>query len=460
MLRLWNTRSRSLEVFSPLHPPAVGMYACGPTVYGELTLGNWRKYINDDVLRRALVLSGYVVKHVVNITDVGHLVNDTDTGEDKMEREAQKTGITAWDIAKCYERAFMEGLEAFALTMPMILPRATDHIAEQIELVQTLERDGHAYRTSDGVYFDTSTFPAYGALSRQKLDEKEAGARVEVHNEKRHPADFALWKLSPMHETRQMEWDSPWGVGFPGWHIECSAMSVKYLGQPFDIHTGGVDHIAIHHENEIAQSEAHDGTPLARVWVHHEFLTVDGGRMGKSLGNGYTLHDLVERRVDPMAYKVFVLGAHYRSKLNFTWEALEGAVHALDKLKKRYLALPMGDEIDASCMQAFREAIEEDLNMPKALAVMWDMLKNETNVSCKRATLLAMDAVLGLGVSTWRQEELSIPEPVRLLAEARLQARQSKDWAASDRLREELAALGWMMEDGADTYSLTRLQKT
>ena len=289
MLQLWNTRTRALEPFVPLRPPLVGMYSCGPTVYGALTLGNWRKYVNDDVLDRTLRFLGYTVTHVTNITDVGHLVGDGDVGDDKVEREATKRAKTAWDVAREYEQLFVDGLEAFHIHRPEALPRATDHIPEQIALIEELERKGFTYRTSDGIYFDTAAFPTYGALSGQKLEEKEAGARVEVNSEKRHASDFALWKFSPEGTQRHMEWPSPWGIGFPGWHIECSAMSVQYLGQPFDIHTGGVDHIPVHHENEIAQSEAATGVPLARCWVHSEFLLVDGGRMGKSLGNGYTI---------------------------------------------------------------------------------------------------------------------------------------------------------------------------
>ena len=456
MLTLWNTRSRSLEAFTPLEENEVGMYACGPTVYGELTLGNWRKYINDDVLRRVFLMEGYRVNHVVNITDVGHLVDDADVGEDKVEREAQKRGKTAWDIAHHYEQRFHEGMEAFHLLPPTSTPRATEHIAEQIRLVQHLEATGHAYRTSDGVYFDTSTFPAYGALSGQKLEEKEASGRVETNNEKRHPADFALWKLSPPGEQRSMEWESPWGVGFPGWHIECSAMSVAYLGQPFDVHTGGVDHVAIHHENEIAQSET-DGISLARFWVHHEFLMVDGGRMGKSLGNGYVLDDLVKRGVDPIVYRFFVLGAHYRSKLNFTWEALEGAEHALEKLKKSFLSWGEEEgEPDQPTCEAFRTALEEDVHLPKALAVLWECVKSEMPSSAKRATLLLMDDVLGLGMRAWKEGvQADIPEEVTRLAEARWQAKKEKNWAEADRLRKEIASHGWQMEDGVDGWKLT-----
>lgn len=457
MLHLWNTRSRQLEAFHPLHPPAVGMYTCGPTVYGALTLGNWRKYINDDILDRTLRYLGYSVTHVTNITDVGHLVGDGDVGDDKVEKEAQKRNRTAWDIAKEYEAAFVQGLDTFRIRRPEYLPRATEHIAEQIALVQELETKGFTYKTSDGIYFDTSKFQAYGALSGQKLEEKEAGARVEMNDEKRHPSDFALWKFSPEGERRHMEWPSPWGVGFPGWAIECSAMSVKYLGQPFDIHTGGVDHIPVHHENEIAQTEAATGQSLANFWVHSEFLLVDGGRMGKSLGNGYTIEDLQTRGYDPLAYRWFVLGAHYRSKLNFTWDGLEAAKNALSKLKNAFISW---GELSGSVLPAFesefRLALEEDLNTPKMLATVWELAKSDAPPADKRATMLKFDEVLGFGMVDWKEEVLVIPESVHALAEARWQARLAKNWPESDRLRQVLAEQGWIMKDGADGYTLVK----
>lgn len=457
MLHLWNTRTRALETFEPLHSPKVGMYTCGPTVYGALTLGNWRKYINDDVLDRTLRFLGYTVTHVTNITDVGHLVGDGDVGDDKVEREAAKRAKTAWDVAREYEQLFLDGLEAFHIRRPEVLPRATDHISEQIALVEELERKGFTYRTSDGIYFDTAAFPAYGALSGQKLEDKEAGARVEVNSEKRNASDFALWKFSPEGTQRHMEWPSPWGIGFPGWHIECSAMSVQYLGQPFDIHTGGVDHIPVHHENEIAQSEAATGVPLARFWVHSEFLLVDGGRMGKSLGNGYTIEDLQTRGFDPLDYRWFVLGAQYRSKLNFTWEGLGAAKSALSKLKTAYLSWGSDSGSVLEQLEAgFRAALEDDLNTPKMLAIVWELVKSEAAAADKRATLLAFDDVLGLNISDWKQEELVIPPSIRALAEARWQSRLEKNWPESDRLRMELAALGWVMKDGGEGYELVR----
>lgn len=462
MLRLWNTASRSLEVFEPLHPPTVGMYTCGPTVYNPLQLGNWRKYLVDDTMHRTLLFLGYRVQHVTNITDVGHLVGDGDVGDDKIEREATKTGKTAWDIARYYEQSFVDGMQEFGMMKPDVMPRATEHVQEQIALILELEKKGFTYRISDGIYYDTSKFSGYGRLSGQSLEAKKAGARVEENTEKRHPSDFALWKFAPEGVRRQMEWESPWGVGFPGWHIECSAMSVKYLGQPFDLHMGGVDLLPVHHENEIAQSEAAFDKPLARFWVHNEFLLVDGGRMGKSLGNAYTLEDIHTHGYEAMDYRFFCFGAHYRSKLNFTWDALEGAKQARHKLQQVFLSWEAAKEAAPipEYMTTFREALEDDLNTAKALAVVWEMVKSSATGEEKRATLLAMDEVMGLGVRTWKQETQEVPEEIKRLAEERLQARQNKNWAESDRLRDEMASKGWTIQDEPHGYSIIRTEKS
>ncbi len=451
MLRIWNTLHRQLEEFVPIQPGKVGFYACGPTVYNPLQLGNWRKYLVDDTIHRSFLFLGYVVSHVTNITDVGHLVGDASDGEDKMEREAMRTGKNAWDIARFYEGTFVEGVKRLHILPSTVMPRATDHIAEQIELVKILEEKGFTYRTTDGVYFDTSKFPAYGALSGQKLEEKEAGARVEVNQEKRHPSDFALWKFSPSDQKRQMEWSSPWGVGFPGWHIECSAMAAKYLGQPFDLHSGGVDHIPVHHENEIAQSEAAYGKPLARYWVHNEFLLVDGGRMGKSMGNAYTLEDLERKGFDLIDFRYFCLGAHYRSKLNFTWEGLEGARNALQRLKRRFLDWESAPaQPEQRVLDQVKAALENDFAMPAVLALVWDVVNHEEmSPAAKRATLLAMDEVLGLGMEEWKRDTEEVPAQILELQRQRDEARVNKDWQASDRLRDEIREHGWVIEDGA-----------
>lgn len=475
MLRLWNTLHRALEEFQPIRPHKVGFYACGPTVYNPLTLGNWRKYLVDDTIRRVFQYLGYEITHVTNITDVGHLVGDASEGEDKVEREAAKTGKTAWDIARFYEASFLDGLKQFNILLPMVLPRATDHIGEQISLIQELERKGFTYRITDGIYFDTSKFFAYGALSGQKLEEKEAGARIEVNSEKRHPADFALWKFSPADQKRQMEWPSPWGVGFPGWHIECSAMSAKYLGQPFDVHSGGVDHIPVHHENEIAQSEAAYGKPLANYWLHNEFLLVNGGRMGKSLGNAYTLEDLEKRGFSPMDFRYFCLGAHYRSKLNFTWEGLEGARNALEHISTKIgkglaynnSAMYQDGPVSDRYLDDFRLVLEDDLNLPRALAVFQALLQDPTvDPLIKGRTCLRMDEVLGLDLKKeckeWEMYTRSvveglIPEDIHQLQQQREEARANKDWKTSDELRDALRERGWVVEDGVEGSVLRKI---
>ncbi len=451
MLQLWNTLHKKLEEFVPIQPGKVGFYACGPTVYNPLQLGNWRKYIVDDTFHRTFLFLGYGVTHVTNITDVGHLVGDTSDGEDKVEREAAKTGKTAWDIARLHEASFVEGLKQLNVLPPTVMPRATEHIAEQIALVEALERKGFTYTISDGVYFDTAKFANYGALSGQTLNEKEAGARVEVNQEKRHPSDFALWKFSPADQKRQMEWPSPWGVGFPGWHIECSAMAAKYLGQPFDLHSGGIDHIPVHHENEIAQSEAAYDKPLANYWVHNEFLLVDGGRMGKSMGNAYTLEDFAPKGFDAMDFRYFCLGAHYRSKLNFTWEALEGARNALQKLKRRFLEWESTSaQPEKRILDEVKAALENDFATPAVLAWVWDVVGHEEMSSAtKRATLLVIDEVLGLGMKDWKDEKEEVPAEILDLQRQRDEARVNKDWQASDRLRDEIREQGWVIEDGS-----------
>lgn len=465
MLHLWNTLHRKLEVFTPLKEGEVGLYTCGPTVYDRIHIGNLRAFTFEDVLQRALLMEGYHVTRVMNITDVGHLVSDADDGEDKMQKRALKVGRSAWDIARECEAFFREDIQALNILTPEFLPRATDHIQEQIELVQVLEKKGFTYRTQDGIYFDTAKLPSYGKLSGQKLEEKEAGARVEVNQEKRQGTDFALWKFSPQGEKRDMEWESPWGIGFPGWHLECSAMAAKYLGQPFDIHCGGVDHIAVHHENEIAQSEAAFDMPLAHYWLHNEFITVDGQKMSKSLGNGYSLKDIRERGLDPIAFRYFCLGAHYRSKLNFTWEALQGAQTALQRLKAKVVSLrsSLGEGVpiqkaDEQTLVEVREAMEEDLNTSKVLAIVHDVMQNERlDAGVAYATLLKIDEILGLGMSDWKFEVVEIPAAIQELFALRQNARLTKQWAESDRLRDELKAQGWIVEDNAGESSLRKL---
>lgn len=448
-ITLYNTLSRQKEVFHPLHPDNVGLYSCGPTVYWFAHIGNLRAYLFADVLRRTLELNGLNVTHVMNITDVGHLVGDGDEGEDKLEVGAKREGKTAWDIAKFYTEAFVADASALNVVLPSgeHLCRATDHIPEQIAMIEALEKNGFTYRTSDGIYFDTSKLSDYGRLGGQKAEEKEAGARVEM-GEKKHATDFAVWKCSPEHEKRQMEWDSPWGVGFPGWHIECSAMSTKYLGPTFDIHTGGIDHIAVHHENELAQTEGAYGALEANVWMHSEFLTVDGGKMSKSLGNLFTLQDLQEKGFEPMAYRYLVLGAHYRSKLNFTWGALEAAKNALNRLRSVVRDWERGGDVSAEYASEFFEVVNDDLNTAQALALVWKLVDDTSlDSATKSATLLSFDRVLGLGLEAVVGIPRERSEEVNQLIEARDKARAEKDWEASDRLRDEIIAQGFDVMD-------------
>ena len=382
----------------------------------------------------------------MNITDVGHLTDDEDQGEDKMIVAMKREGKTAYEIAEFYTEAFMKDIEAINIKSADEFPRATDHIQEQIDMIKDIEKNGFAYTTSDGVYFDTSKLPEYGVLSGQKAEEKKAGARVEM-KEKKNPTDFALWKFSPTDEKRDMEWESPWGKGFPGWHIECTAMSMKYLGGPFDIHTGGVDHIAVHHENEIAQGVGSHGIYPARFWMHGEFLTVDDGKMSKSLGNLFTVGDLIEKGFDPLAFRYFVLGAHYRTKLNFTWEALEAAQNALHRLQDTVRDWDAPKVGCAEFEQRFVDALNDDLNTPQALAIVWELVDSDQPSHAKAQTILKCDEVLGLSLVDFVAKPITIPEDVCALVEKREQAREQEDWKASDRLRDEIENLGFVVED-------------
>ncbi len=450
MLNLWNSRTRQKEEIRPIHEGRIGFYACGPTVYQRAQIGNFRTYLIEDFLRRALEHEGLRVNHVMNITDVGHLTDDASEGEDKMERQAKRTGESAYDIANKYTQLFFDDAKALNILRPTHAPKATEHIDSQIELIKLLEKKGYTYRTSDGIYFDTSKWENYGSLSGQSLSEKEEGARVEKNPEKRNASDFALWKFSPKEEKRQMEWASPWGIGFPGWHIECSAMSQEFLGQPFDIHAGGVDHLPVHHENEIAQSEAATGKRLANVWMHIEHLHVDGKRMGKSLGNAYTLDDLEAKDICPLSFRYFILGAHYRQKQNFTWDAVKAASITLNKLRN---IIREWDEPKIGCAELeaeFFDAIEDDLNTPKALAVVWKLVDSDNPTASKAASLLKMDEVLGLGLADFVAEPLVVPAEIQRLVAAREDARAAKNWEMSDKIRLEIEAKGWKVEDTAE----------
>lgn len=464
-ISLFNSLGRKLDEFKPIKEGEVGMYCCGPTVYAFATLGNMRTYLFEDTLRRMFEYNGLKVKHVMNITDVGHLtgdnLGDADTGEDRMEKAAKKEGRTAWEIAEYYTKAFLKDTAILNIESPEIMPKATDHIQEQMNMVKTLEEKGYAYATSDGIYFDVSKWKDYGKLSGQKLEEKKAGARVELNEDKRNAFDFALWKFSPEGEVRQMEWDTPWGKkGFPGWHIECSAMSSKYLGQPFDIHCGGIDHIPVHHENEIAQSEAANEKKYVNYWIHGEFMMVDGRRMGKSEGNAYLVKDLLDKGIDPLAFRYLNLGTHYRIQLNFTWEGLKGAETALNRLRNQVHSLSekvAQGKVDGKFKDKFLASINNDLNTAEALSLVWEVLKSEVSDENKLATVLDFDKVLGLKLTEKKEQNLEVSEDLKKLLKLRMEARKSKDFAESDRLREEIRKVGFQVKDSADGQDLSKL---
>ncbi|MBI1907969.1 cysteine--tRNA ligase [Candidatus Uhrbacteria bacterium] len=448
---LTNTLTRAKEEFRPIIEGKAGIYSCGPTVYGRASIGNFRAFIFADVLRRMLAANGIGVTQVMNITDVGHLVGDGDEGEDKLQMSADTAGKTAWDIAAEYTQLFMDDLRRVNMLTPHVMPRATDHIGEQIAMIEAMELKGFTYATRDGIYFATAKLPDYGRLSGQKSEEKEEGARIGVNLEKRNPSDFALWKFSPEGAKRHMEWESPWGKGFPGWHIECSAMSEKYLGVPFDIHTGGADHVAVHHENEIAQTMAARGVLEANYWLHNEFLLIDGGKMSKSLGNVYSLDDLAAKGISALGYRYFVLGAHYRTQQNFTWDAATAAEHALNKLVDVARTWEKPSAADEATTAAFMEHVNNDLDTPGALAVLWTFV-NDAGVQSdvKAATVLAMDEVLGLALEDVVARPIRMTDEAQKLLDERQAARAAKDWGKSDALRDQLAELGYLVEDTAE----------
>ncbi|KKQ80029.1 MAG: Cysteine-tRNA ligase [Parcubacteria group bacterium GW2011_GWC2_38_7] len=447
MLHLFNTLTRTIEDFKPQNDKEVTFYACGPTVYDFAHIGNLRTYIFEDILKRVLVADGYNIKHVINITDVGHLTGDQDLGEDKIEKSARLESKTAWDIADFYTKAFKGDLAKLNIIEPTIWAKATDHVLEQIDLIKQLENKGFIYKTSDGLYFDTSKLSDYGKLARLNLAGQEEGARVEANSEKKSPTDFAVWKFSPAGTQRQMEWDSPWGKGFPGWHLECSAMSMKYLGETIDIHAGGIDHIPVHHTNEIAQSESATGKKFVNYWVHGDFLLISDSRMSKSEGNNYTLSTLEEKGYDPLVYRFYCLSAHYRSKLNFSFDSLDNARQSWRKLKEKFLDLgEQNGKADEELLKKFQDYINDDMSMPQAIAVVWDVFKSSLSDSDKRSTLLKFDEVLGLGLNNISAQSVA-PEEVKQLVQAREVARSTKNWSEADQIRKKVLDLGWVIED-------------
>jgi len=470
-LYLYNTLTRQLEEFKPLKNGRVGIYTCGPTVYNYAHIGNLRTYIFEDVLKRVLMYNGYKINHAMNITDVGHLTSDGDTGEDKMEKGAKREGKSAWEIAEFYTNAFKKDLEELNILPPNVLPKATDHIKEQIKLIKKLEKKGFTYQSADGIYFDTSKLADYGKLAELHKQELRAGARIDV-GDKKNITDFALWKFSYFsppaggggkrgrEKKRQMEWGSSWGVGFPGWHIECSAMAAKYLGQPFDIHCGGIDHIPVHHTNEIAQSEAANEKPLANYWMHGEFLVIPGGdKMAKSGENFLTLETVKKHHLSPLAYRYFVLQTHYRKQLTFSWEALQAAQNGLEHL---YNILRGWWEPKVGCAEyeeKFFALVNNDLDMPGALALMWELLRDEKfPASARKRTVLKFDNVFGLGLAEHGEEVAeTLPKRVQKIVTERDEARRIKDWQKSDELRAKLEDMGYVVKDMKEG---TKVKKT
>jgi cysteinyl-tRNA synthetase len=456
-LYLYNTLSRKKEEFIPIKE-TVGLYTCGPTVYDFAHLGNLRAYIFEDILKRTLIYNGYKVKHVMNITDVGHLTGDGDMGEDKMEKGARREGKSAWEIAEFFTDEFKKDIKSLNIINSDNFCRVTDHIQEQIDLIKTLEQKGYTYQISDGIYFDTSKVSDYNKLSHLKLEELEEGARVEINEEKKHPTDFALWKFSPKDVKRQMEWDSPWGIGFPGWHIECSAISLKYLGDKIDIHCGGADHVNIHHTNELAQTEAATGKkPWVNYWLHNAFLNIAGGKkMAKSAGNFLTLNSaVIEKGLSPLAYRYGALQTHYRKPMEYSEEALVAAQSGLEHLynQVRNLGTAIG-EVNQEYKDKFLEVINDDLNTAQALAVAQELLKSDLNNADKLATILDFDKILGLKLGEVNNEE--IPEDIQALVNQRIEARNNKNWELADSLRIQIEEKGYLAEDNKDGMRIYR----
>ena len=448
----YNTLTRKKEKFIPIDTKEIKIYSCGPTVYKDATIGNLRTNIFQDILRRILRYNGYKIKHVMNITDVGHLVSDGDEGEDKMIKSAKEEHKTPLEIANHYTELFFKDLKALNIETPEVVCKATEHIKEMIEYVQKLIDNGYAYETSTAIYFDISKLDKYPILSNLNLEEQKAGARVEIDPEKRTPYDFALWIKAP--ENHLMKWDSPWGKCYPGWHIECSAMGRKYLGEQFDIHTGGIDLIPTHHENEIAQSKGACGKIPANYWLHGEYLLIDGGKMSKSLGNVYLLKDIINKGYDPLVYRLFTYSGHYRNKLNFTWDGIEATSKSLERLKNGYQVHKNGtdilDEDDKKQLsrieEEFHKSINDDMNMPLAMSFVWETIRYPKKSTEIADLLLKFDTVLGLKIDEPIQKQ-EIPKDVLEMIEERKIARQNKDWAKADELREKIRSMGYEVRD-------------
>lgn len=461
MLKIYNTYTRKEEEFKPMEE-IVKIYTCGPTVYNYAHIGNLRAYVFMDVLRKVLKYNGYKLKHVMNITDVGHLTSDADEGEDKMLKASREKNMSPKEIAAMYSKQFMIDLEKLNVEMPEIIAKATEHIEDMEKYVEDILKNGYAYETSKGIYYDTKKDLTYGELSKINVEDNKAGARIEVDPEKKNPLDFALWIKAP--ENHIMKWDSKWGKCYPGWHIECSAMSRKYLGKQFDIHTGGVDHIQIHHENEIAQSRGATGELPAKYWMHSEFLLIDGGKMSKSLGNVYTIAQLEERGYSALAYRYLTFTSHYRNKLNFTWDSIESANNSLIKAKTLYSEHLKSDlKADKEKIEdyklRFENAINADLNMPMAISVMWEVLKSPK--SRDNIELLdLMDSVLSLDLKeiiNVKSEAEELPIELVEILEKRKNARQNKDFKLSDELRDKILEMGYKVIDTSEGQKIEKV---
>ena len=454
---LYNTLTKEKDIFKPINEKKVKIYSCGPTVYKDATIGNMRTNIFQDVLRRMLKYNGYTIKHVMNITDVGHLVSDGDEGEDKMIKSAREEHKTPLEIAEHYTKLFFNDLNDLNIEIPEVICKATEYIPEMLEYVEELVEKGYAYETSTAIYFDISKLDKYPILSNLNVEEQKAGARVDVDPEKKNPYDFALWIKAP--ENHLMKWDSPWGPSYPGWHIECSAMSRKHLGEQFDIHTGGIDLIPTHHENEIAQSKGVCGKIPANYWIHGEYLLINGGKMSKSLGNVYLLKDIKEKGYDSLVYKLLCYTSSYRNKLNFTWEGIEASSKSIERLRNGYQVNKNGtdtlNEEDKKELERleneFHKAINDDMNMPLAMSFVWEVIKYPKKSPKIAELLLKFDTVLGIKIDKEENnEEIEIPEDVLQLVEERKQARQEKNWAESDRLRDLIKEKGYEVKDTKD----------
>jgi cysteinyl-tRNA synthetase len=462
-LSLYNTLGRKLQPFEPIVAGKAGFYGCGLTVYDYAHIGNLRAYVTHDILVRTLRHLGYDVTHVMNITDVGHLSDDADTGDDKMLRSAEERGKSVLEIAEFYTQAFFRDMDKLNIKKPTIICKATEHVNEMIALIKRIEANGYTYSAGGNLYFDISKFPHYGELALLRLDELKAGARIEADENKRNPQDFVLWFTKSKFENQSLVWDSPWGRGYPGWHIECSAMSIKYLGETFDIHAGGIDHIPIHHTNEIAQSEAATGKhPWVRYWLHNEFLIMDKGKMSKSKGGFITLQNLIDEGFDPLDYRYFLLGAHYRSQLQFSYPALEGARNSRKSLVDRVQALaekvPNSKKVSNTVnLDAFSKALEEDLSTPRALAELWNLLRENSQCSGEEAAavlaaVLDMDKVLGLNLDKAAEKGQKTDDPalsteIEVLIAERAEAKKAKNFVRADEIRNQLQERGIILTD-------------